>query len=112
MSEFNEYTNRWFDRLAVKGRCAELDALLCKVKLWPTKRNLQSVRNMVCNLTDKRLAQSILTTIQGVESRKFKREFRFTYHTYPKWGGQASTCGSLFSKLRQAIEYHNDRLAV
>jgi GT2 family glycosyltransferase len=109
MSQFNQSTDRWFDRLAdyaENRQSPALQALLYNAKCHPTQRNLKAVRNFAGCLRPKVLRRYLLRTINEVADHEFKSEFRFTYHTYPKSSGQVSACGELFSLIRQAIEYH------
>ena len=105
---FNESTVKWFDRLAdysAKQYTPAIQALLYNAKCHPTRRNLESVRAFALCLRPKLLRRFLLQTVNDVERRAFRDEFRHGFHSYPKQSGQASACGELFSLIRQAIEY-------
>ena len=109
---WGESTN-WFDRLAEHARDNKyigLEFLTSNVKLYPNKNNLQSVRNMAETLKDKKLRRDVLATINAVDAGAFSREgngeFKYKFHSYSRQSSQCSACGSLFSLLRQALEYH------
>lgn len=100
---FNESTDKWFCELID----CEADTLLPLVKRYPTKRNLLALCDNVRALAiEEKLdaGYEILDTIAGILTGKFDSEFRHRYHSYPKFAGRVSACGSLFSMIRQAID--------
>lgn len=110
--KFSESIDRWYADLCEHARQSypALQSLRRNVDLYPVKRNLASVRAMAELITDHAIRSALLVTIDTLEcyGRRGTREFRFTFHTYPRWQGgrQCSVCGSLFSSIRQAIDYY------
>lgn len=108
--KFRESTDQWFSDLidyADKHPCPATQCLLAAVNRFPVKRNLDTVRYWIGYIKDTKLRQAILATINDLKSFGRGREFKFTYHTYPRWSGQCSACGTTFSLIRQALTYNN-----
>jgi hypothetical protein len=105
---FTDSTN-WFDALAEHakgGQYPALHVLRAKADLYPTKANLELLRYSVDCLKPAKLRRLIVATIESIQRREFKHEFRYHYHSYPKSASQSSACGELFSLIRQAVDYH------
>lgn len=106
---FNDYTHQWFAELGDHAKTESypaLEKLLFAVRKFPSKRNMLQARALVDKLRGGSNRVKLAKQFTALENREFRGEFRFTYHTYPKFGGQASACGELFSLIRQSIEYY------
>lgn len=100
----------WFDALcgySLSNR-GTMQALLVIAERFPNRHNLEKAREFVSKMRPV-VFMHVLRSIDAILNgeQEIKDTYRFRYHTYPKWSGQSSATGELFSLLRQAITYHD-----
>lgn len=100
----------WFDALVdySQRQRGTMQSLLAVAERFPNRHNLEKAREIVASMRPV-LFLHVLRSIDAILNgeQEIKDTYRHRYHAYPKWGGQVSATGELFSLLRQAITYHD-----
>jgi hypothetical protein len=108
--KFREHTDTWFDKLAVERATGERqrNKLLRTVRRSPVASNLAQAKIDASALPESQGRTEILAHIEALQNNSFRPEFGRKFHRSPRFAGQVSACGELFSMLRQALEYHSN----